>query len=148
MTTPNTDISILSGCMDLHATAIADIATITAAMEPLDDDKQLVLLDEDDKRELATIIMVKGGMSSLGKKAKEMEERVKEVGAPWMLARGVKTVKIPGIGTLSLSAGKNVSISQDNLRKVLIKYLPADKVAKVLSEVVKETTYTTLQFKV
>lgn len=141
------ELSILQECMDIRASFVTDIATMAESMEPLDSDKQLIFLSDEDKTELATLILVKGGMSGLGKKAKEMEEKVKEVGAPWMLARDIKTVRVPGVGTLSLNEGKNASISQGTLRKVLIQYLPAETVAEVIRKSLKVTQYTTLQFK-
>lgn len=137
----------LTKCLELSVPIVSDVATIADNMEVLDAQKTPVVMGEGDKKEIATIFLVKGGLTGLMKKAKEMEEMVKEVGSPWMLARGVKTIKLAGIGTLSLTEGVSVSISQDALRKVLVNYMAAEKVAEVLEKVVKKTTYTTLQFK-
>lgn len=139
----------LEGCKELIIRASTDLATVAASLAAYGEDKTAgeMVLDDEERNELATLVVTKGAMAMATKKAKEMEERVKEVGSPWMLARGVKTVRVPGMGTLSLSNGTNVSISQDNLRKVLINYIPAEKVAEVMEKVVKKTTYVTLQFK-
>lgn len=140
----------LEGCKELIIRASTDLATVATSLAAYGEDKAAgeMVLDEKERNELATLVVTKGAMAMATKKAKEMEERVKEVGSPWMLARGVKTVRVPGMGTLSLSNGTNVSISQDNLRKVLVNYIPADKVAEVMEKVVKKTSYVTLQFKV
>ena len=136
----------LTGCLGMTVPVVGEISTIAENMSTYNGDKELVTLSEEDRIELATLLIVKGGMSGVAKKAKEMEDKVKEVGAPWMLARGIKTVKVAGVGTLSLTEGVSVSISQDALRKVLVNYMGADKVAEVLEKVVKKTGYTTLQF--
>lgn len=136
----------LEGCMDLSVPVVGELAAIESSLIPLDADKQEVLVDAEDRKELATIFLVKGGMAGMLKKGKEMEEQVKTVGAPWMLARGVKTVTVPGIGSMSLTEGNNVSISQDRLRQVLTSYVAADKIPEILSKVVKRTSYTTLMF--
>jgi hypothetical protein len=136
----------LSKSMSMTVPVVGDVEVIAFSMETYNDKKELVAVSDEDRVELATILLVKGGMTGIKKKSGEMEDRVKEVGAPWMLARGIKTVKVPGIGTMSLTEGTNVSISQDALRQVLINYVSADKVAEILSKVVKKTTYTTLQW--
>lgn len=133
--------------LSLTVTTKVDVPTIVNNMIVYDGDKHEVILSEDDKKELATLFMVKGGMSGLSKRAKDMEEKAKEVGSPWMLARGVKTVKVPGVGTFSVTEGQSVSISQDSLRKVLVNYVDADKVQEILEKVVKKTPYVTLQFR-
>ena len=137
----------LSGFMELSVPQVSSVPQIMESMEVYDVDKKLIFLDDRDKEELATLFLTKGGMSGVGKKVKEMDERAKEVGSPWMLARGVKTVKVPGVGTVSLTEGSNVSISGDTLRKVLINYVGAQQVVEILDKVTKKTEYITLQFK-
>ena len=137
----------LSGFMELSVPQVSSVPQIMESMEVYDADKKLIFLDDRDKEELATLFLTKGGMSGVGKKVKEMDERAKEVGSPWMLARGVKTVKVPGVGTVSLTEGSNVSISGDTLRKVLINYVGAQQVVEILDKVTKKTEYITLQFK-
>lgn len=130
--------------------AIPSIATLPQIMDNMaafDPDKNPVELDDTDAKELAALIFVKGGMSGLSKRVKETDEETKVIGVPWMLARGIKTVKVAGVGTFSVVGGKNVSVSQDKLRKELLKHLPADTVATIMAAVVKETPYDTLQFK-
>lgn len=137
----------LIGCLDIKVQPVGDIPALIENMIVLGEDKTEMIINEEEKKELATLFMVKGVMTGVSKREKEMEERVKEVGSPWMLARGMKTVTVPGVGTLSLTNGTNVSISSDTLRKVLVNYIGADKVAEVLEKVIKKTTYVTLQFK-
>lgn len=136
----------LTGFMELTVPVVGDIAVVSKALCALDSDKHPVEMDEEERKELAVLFVTKGGMSGAAKKAKELEDRTKEVGSPWMLARGIKSVKVPGVGTMSVTEGSNVSISQDRLREVLINYLPAKKVAEVIEKVVKRTPYVALQF--
>jgi hypothetical protein len=132
---------------DLTVQQVSDLPTIISNLVAYGEDKQEIMLDEQDKEELAVLFMSKGHTSGAVKKVKELEDMVKEVGSPWLLARGIKTVTVAGIGTLSQANGGSVSISQDTLRKVLINYLSAEKVMEVMEKVVKRTSYTTLQFK-
>ncbi len=134
-------------CMDLTITPVADLPTIAANLEIMDSDKHMVFLDQEDIMELATLFLVKGNVSGLSKKVKDIDEITKTVGAPWLLSRGVKTAKVPGIGIFSLVEGSNISISGDTLRDVLINYVSAEKVAEILEKVTKKTSYITLQFK-
>jgi hypothetical protein len=135
--------------MDLTVPVVGDVAQIELLMEVYGGDKgkDIVDLSDEDRHELATLFVVKGGMSGISKKAKEYDDRVKEVGSPWLLARGVKKAKVPGVGTFTLVEGCNMSISADALRKVLVKYLPASDVPNIIEEVTKKTPYVTLQFK-
>ena len=137
----------LSGVMDLSVSQAASIPQVMESMEVYDENKQLVFLDDQDREELAALFVIKGGLSGMGKKVKDADDFTKSIGSPWMLARGVKTVKVPGVGVVSLTEGSNVSISGDTLRKVLINYISAEKVAEVLEKATKKTSYTTLQFR-
>lgn len=137
----------LKECMELTVPIVGDVAVIEQNLVALNADKEEVTLDPDERKELATLFLVKGGMSGVTKRSKEMEDKVKEAGSPWMLARGVKMAKVPGIGTMSVTEGTNVSISQENLRKVLLKYgVRAETVPKIVAEAIKKTPYITIQF--
>ena len=139
----------LMGSMKLTVPVVGELAQIEENMEVFGGEtgKELLDLSAEDRHELAALFLVKGGMSGIAKKAKEMEEKAKEVGSPWMLARTVKTVKVKGIGTFSLTEGKSTSISADNLRKVLLGHVSASAVNSIVEKATKTTTYTTLQFK-
>lgn len=138
---------LVTECTALIQTQPTNIPAIMDSMQVLNENKEVVPLDDDDKLELATLVYIKSGLSNLSKKSKDMEEKVKLVGSPWMLARGVKTVKIPGSGTFSLTKGSSVTINQNTLREVLIHYLTPDQVVEIMGKVVKKSEYTTLQFK-
>lgn len=145
MTTNPSDIE--KSYRQIVVPVVASIPAIMDNMAAMDAEKNPVELSESDTKELAALFFVKGGMKGLSQKVKETEDETKNIGVPWMLARGIKTVKVAGVGTFSLVGGKNVSISQDTLRKELLRHLSADKVAAILTAVVKETPYDTLQFK-
>lgn len=139
----------LMGSMALTVPVVGELAQIESGMNVYGGDagKDLITLDDQDRKELAALFIVKGGMAGLTKRAKEMEEKAREIGAPWMLARGVKKVRVDGIGTFSLSEGKSVTISGENLRKVLLKHgIPATKVNTIVTEATNTSTYTTLKF--
>jgi hypothetical protein len=135
--------------MALTVPVVGEVAEIEENMVAYGGEKNadIIELSTEDRHELAVLFVVKGGMSGISKKADDMDKKLKEVGAPWMLARGVKKVKLEGIGTIYLVEGKNTSISADNLRKVLIGYVPASVVNVIIEKVTKATPYTTLMFK-
>jgi len=139
---------LMSG-MDLTVPVVGEITVIESTMEVYggEGNKEIIDLPIEDRHELAALFVVKGGMAGVTKKAKEYEEKVKEIGAPWLLARGVKKVKVPGIGTFSLVEGSNNSISADALRKVLVKHIAATIIPDIIKEATKVTPYVSIQFK-
>jgi hypothetical protein len=147
MTSSNLD---LTECLDLTVPIVGELTVIEESMEVFGGEKgkDLIDLDETDRKELATLFLVKGGMSGLTKQAKDMEDKAKEVGVPWMMARGVKNCKVPGIGTFSVVNGTSVTISTDKLRKSLLSHgIDAETAKKIVEESTNKSPYTTLQFK-